>query len=183
MERKLKNLITLSIIRIIFKHFFVIIVCLILINTINRYNSIKELNIILYSIILIYFIKFVYILINQIIKIKMLNCEDIEEQLQNPIVYSMFHYILTDKYIIDLRKFDIIKYEDIVLMYKKNLFSINRASNFKKYLYVVNKDGKKHRFLIGYPFCEETHNIQDFSDIISVRNKNVLIGKTIKNKK
>ncbi len=91
------------------------------------------------------------------------------------------NYILTDNYIIDLTsKNFIIKYTDIILIYKKHVF---KRYSIDTVLNIVTINNKNHKFAIDTDCNTINLEYKDFSDIILSKNKNVLVGKTKENKK
>ncbi len=148
-------------------------------------NDIEGLIIILYFVMLIYIVKFIYFITKQVITVKeldLLECDEIDKQLKKPILFSRWNYILTDKYLVNIRKFEVIKYQDIVLIYKGLRFNPCTVNYLEKHLYVFTNKGKKSRFLISYILSYGLSSVRDFSDIIKQKNPNVLNGKTKKNR-
>jgi len=97
--------------------------------------------------------------------------KNIEKELENPILIVSRHYILTDNYMINLRNGHSFKYTDIDTIYERVGFRIVIGNKIRlvKYLWIVTKDNKKDKFIIGYVSFIGTR-FQDFSDIIIKKN-------------
>lgn len=182
MGKNLKKYIISSIIWAFVGHIIVIsfffIVCLF--SIIND-GLINEYTIIFFSIALITLFRLTYLLIKKIYCMKKIKLEDykiIEKELKNPILIAYKDYILTDTYIINLRKIHIFKYSDITHMYKKcGIRIVGNQIRIVKYLCTKTNDGLKDKFLIGFPFILNCTLFQDFSDIIIKKNPYVLSKK------
>ena len=84
-------------------------------------------------------------------KIKLEDYKIIEKELKNLILIAYKDYILTDTYIINLRKIHIFKYSDITHMYKKcGIRIVGNEIRIVKYLCTKTNDGLKDKFLISY---------------------------------
>ena len=180
MVSKLKKLCLESFIRIVFEHFVMILLFLIIIAISSKYYVVF----IAYLFLVFYIVKFLLVFTKQIVEIKRINVDDlksIEEQLKKPIVYSRWNYILLDKYLINIKRFAIIKYEDIGLIYKRYFITTGNRYYIAKYLYVFTIKGKKSKYLINYPLYGP-FNVCDFTNVIKSKNPDVLVGKTFKNK-
>ena len=180
MEKRLKKHIRNSIICTIIKHIIVVLLFFILgLFTITNNDLVTEYTIIYFSIVLIIFFRLIYLLIKQIYFIKNIKLQDlknIEHELENPILIVKTDYILTDTYIVNLKKIHIFKYKDINYMYRKCGFKIvSNKIRIVKYLCTKTNDGMKDKFLIGYPFIIDCSPFYDFSDIIIKKNPFVKI--------
>lgn len=123
---------------------------------------------------------FVYISgISTAIKIKQLkSVEFLKNELDNIVLYCQNEYILTENYIIPhLSRKKIIKYSDIVLIYKKNH---KTTDGLDVYLYLVLNNGNKEKLLINTTaiFVGSNAEPQDISKIIVDKNVNILVGNT-----
>lgn len=180
MEKRLKKHIRNSIICTIIKYIITILLFFILgVFTITNNGLITEYTIIYFSIVSIIFFRLIYLLIKQIYLIKNIKLQDfqkIEYELKNPILIVKTDYILTNTYIINLKKIHIFKYKDINYMYRKCGFKIvSNKIRIVKYLCTKTNDGMKDKFLIGYPFIIDCSPFYDFSDIIIKKNPFVKI--------
>ncbi len=110
---------------------------------------------------------------------KLKNDDELHEELKHIIRYVEYEYILTENYIIkEYSKKETLKYEDVVLMYKK--LSISRYDGIYQELYLITNKGRKYGFIIESDRYDEP---KDFSDILLEKNPNVLIEKTKENKR
>ena len=180
MGKNLKKYVRFSIICTIIKHAIVMLLFSVFgLFTIGNNNLITEYTIIFFSIVLIIFFKLIYLLIKQIYFIKNLKSKDlerIEHELENPILIVKTDYILTDTFIINLKKIHIFKYKDIDYMYSKcGLIIASNKIRIVKYICTKTNDGMKDKFLIGYPFIIDCSPFYDFSDIIIKKNPFVKI--------
>ena len=180
MGKNLKKYVKFSMICTIIKHIIVVLLFFILgLFTITNNDLVTEYTIIYFSIVLIIFFRLIYLLIKQIYFIKNIKLQDletIEHELENPILIVKTDYILTDTYIVNLKKIHIFKYKDINYMYRKCGFKIvSNKIRIVKYLCTKTNDGMKDKFLIGYPFIIDCSPFYDFSDIIIKKNPFVKI--------
>ncbi len=107
----------------------------------------------------------------------------IQEYLDNTIFYSEGNYIITDKCIIEFdRIVKIIRYEDIVLIYKKKNWERHNIMP-NDVLFIILKNKKEYWFYTKLRGVR-SGDIEtiDFSNIILEKNPNVLVGKTKENK-
>lgn len=173
--KRLKKYIKISIICTIINHIITILVFFIFgVFTITNNGLVTEYTIIYFSIASIIFFRLIYLLIKQICLIKNIKLQDfqkIEYELESPILIVKTDYILTDTYIINLKKIHIFKYKDIKYIYRRYGFRIaNNKIKIVKYLYTKTNDGMKDKFLIGFPFTIDCSQFYDFSDIIMKKN-------------
>lgn len=116
--------------------------------------------------------------ISKFLKLKEL--KQIVNELKRPLIDSSFRYIVTEHYIIKKSIFiDLIKIEDIVLMYQSNIYNFK---NFRVMKILITKCGKKHKLLTGYskfPYSEQVED--DLRNILQFLNHNILFGKTKEN--
>ena len=188
MDRKrFRKIIISSFIRITFEHSIVILPCSAFILTAKEYkNSMHTFNFVLCLLIIIFILKFIYFIIKQIIEIKKIDKTEyskIEKQLKKPIFYSRWNYILLNEYIINIRRFKIIKYSDIVWVYKSFGINPNTTNYLEQYIYIITKSGNKYKFLINYPLFVGPFTVEDFTEVIKLKNYGVLFGKNSKNEK
>lgn len=107
----------------------------------------------------------------------------IESELEKPLVQCDYYYALTDSYVIKAtHPCAILKYEDIILMYKKGKFGGYRNHGLEKYLVLVTKDNRRYEFLISTTLLTLNYKPVDFSDVIKSKNDDVLFGNTEENK-
>jgi len=114
----------------------------------------------------------------------------INEELKNVLAYQERNYIVTENYIFFLHsKFSILEYQDIVLVgFKIGVSSLPEFGYVNvqfngfylcKKLYVVLKSGKKYSFDLR----KDSYYSDKLIDILVFKNKDILIGKSKRNKK
>lgn len=127
--------------------------------------------------ILINFIYYTLKNISSIKKVDNILYSNIEKELNNIICYLPKHYILTDSYIINLRRFAIIEYKDIKKISKKNrIHIIGSKIKLAKYIYIINNNGLQSGFFIGYPIYIDIRGYKDFSNIIIEKNPTIIVS-------
>lgn len=165
------------------------LIVIILITFIILYSkyikNIELLNFWFPYIVCLLFLYQLYGIIDIIFMNKLKNNFLLKEELNNILVYCKHCYILTEKYIIlYFGKLKIIRYEDIILLYKKKGGANGSGEGYRKYLSIITRNGKKFSTLIGTTGVWDGDGQPiDFSDTILKKNKDVLIGKTKENKK
>ncbi len=176
--KKFRKLILESYIRISIEFIFMIILLFMIATALRNFGEIVNI-LIFYPLILIYLFKFIKTLAKQSIYLKNLNIGDyknLQLQIEKPIFYSKWNYILLDDYLINIKRFKIIKYSDIVLMYKRYRLTMGNSYYLAKYLYVYTNKNEKIKFLIKYPFFGP-FIVDDISIVIKEKNPNVIIGR------
>ena len=134
--------------------------------------------------ILIFIILFIYNIKNLIYidkltkKLNERELKLIESEIKKPLINEKNKYIITDHYIIKKGlKIALIKYCDIVLVYRKNRYNIfKNNSNFETIFVIVDNKNKKYKFLLssfGLPIFDEEPFIEN---VIRNRNSKVLFG-------
>lgn len=125
-----------------------------------------------------------YFLLNNTLKnITIQDIDLIEKEMKNPLLSKPFCYCLTEHYIIikSLLYFNIVKYEDIILVYKQKIF--NGVSLSESLILITNKKKRivmplsYHYFLYSMLTSEVTKE----EKIIRLKNNKILFGYNQKN--
>lgn len=124
-------------------------------------------------------IKSINVLYNNLTEKKI---NEINLELKQPLLFvPESNWIMTNNYIIiQHNKFDIINYNDIVLIYYKLSVKLGKPCKFKQSIIIVLKNNNKYKFTV------DTDNDEDFikcSNIIREKNPNVLEEKNKQNTK
>lgn len=103
----------------------------------------------------------------------------IEKEIKRPIFEKKYNFLMTNNYIIK-QYFDIalIKYSDIILIYKKIGFNFH---TFNSVFIIVDNQKRKYKFLLRSSKIPNLENGQYFEEIIKEKNPNVLVGYNKKN--
>lgn len=106
--------------------------------------------------------------------------KEINSELKQPLLFiPETKWIMTDNYIIiQNKKFDIIKYEDIVLMYYKLNIKLGKPCQFKQSIIIVSKNNIKYKFSVA---ADKDEDFIKCSNIIREKNGNVLEEKNKQN--
>ena len=93
------------------------------------------------------------------------------------------YYFLTDNYMIikQNNKIYSFKYSEIEKIYKENNLTLNKHSKLNDYLHIVV--GNNNFIILIYSTVLVGEDFKDISDYLIKKNPNIVIGKTIKNKK
>lgn len=93
------------------------------------------------------------------------------------------YYFLTDNYMIIKQGKEIysFKYSEIEKIYKENNLVINKHSRSQEYLHIIV--GNNNFIILVYSTVLFGEDFKDISDYLIKKNPNIVIGKTIKNKK
>ena len=122
-----------------------------------------------------------FVTLNQIKKY--LTDNNLLDKIGNIDYWNERYYFLTDNYMIikQNNKIYSFKYSEIEKIYKENNLTLNKHSKLNDYLHIVVSSNNfiiliYSTFLVGEDF-------KDISDYLIKKNPNIVIGKTIKNKK
>lgn len=96
----------------------------------------------------------------------------LEKEIKSEVLNNQDGYIITDNYYIDLVSFNVIKFSEIVLVYK-GIFAMNFGC--------VTKDGKLLK--VRNIFVEQDNKWYESYDIVLSRCEDILVGRNKENKK
>ena len=93
------------------------------------------------------------------------------------------YYFLTDNYMIIKQGKEIysFKYSEIKRIYKESNLVLNKYSKSQEYLHILV--GNNNFIILIYSTVLVGEDFKDISDYLNKKNPNIVIGKTIKNKK
>lgn len=103
----------------------------------------------------------------------------IENEIKRPVIEKKYNYLMTNNYIIK-QYLDIafIKYNDIILIYRKNGFNFH---TFNSVFIVIDNQKRKYKFLLHSSKFPDFESEQYFEKFIRDKNPNVLVGYNKKN--
>lgn len=106
--------------------------------------------------------------------LKRKNIDKVQSHLDELVFINKLNYIISNKGIVDLKKYTILNYEDINEIYYK-YGSNNRGGSLNRYLVVVDKKNKKHFFIVGLGMLGKSNNLYDFYDLALEKNPKIKI--------
>lgn len=114
---------------------------------------------------------------------KYLTDNNLLDKIGNIDYWNERYYFLTDNYMIIKQGKEIysFKYSEIEKIYKENNLVINKHSRSQEYLHIIV--GNNNFIILVYSTVLVGEDFKDISDYLIKKNPNIVIGKTIKNKK
>lgn len=114
---------------------------------------------------------------------KYLTDNNLLDKIGNIDYWNERYYFLTDNYMIIKQGKEIysFKYSEIEKIYKENNLVINKHSRSQEYLHIIV--GNNNFIILIYSTVLVGEDFKDISDYLIKKNPNIVIGKTIKNKK
>lgn len=114
---------------------------------------------------------------------KYLTDNNLLDKIGNIDYWNERYYFLTDNYMIIKQGKEIysFKYSEIEKIYKENNLVINKHSRSQEYLHIIV--GNNNFIMLIYSTVLVGEDFKDISDYLIKKNPNIVIGKTIKNKK
>lgn len=114
---------------------------------------------------------------------KYLTDNNLLDKIGNIDYWNERYYFLTDNYMIIKQGKEIysFKYSEIEKIYKGNNLVINKHSRSQEYLHIIV--GNNNFIILIYSTVLVGEDFKDISDYLIKKNPNIVIGKTIKNKK
>ena len=114
---------------------------------------------------------------------KYLTDNNLLDKIGNIDYWNERYYFLTDNYMIIKQGKEIysFKYYEIEKIYKENNLVINKHSRSQEYLHIIV--GNNNFIILVYSTVLVGEDFKDISDYLIKKNPNIVIGKTIKNKK
>ncbi len=114
---------------------------------------------------------------------KYLTINNLLDKIGNIDYWNERYYFLTDNYMIIKQGKEIysFKYYEIEKIYKENNLAINKHSKSDDYLHIIV--GNNNFIILIYSTVLVGEDFKDISDYLIKKNPNIVIGKTIKNKK
>lgn len=114
---------------------------------------------------------------------KYLTDNNLLDKIGNIDYWNERYYFLTDNYMIIKQGKEIysFKYSEIEKIYKENNLVINKHSRSQEYLHIIV--GNNNFIILVYSTVLFGEDFKDISDYLIKKNPNIVIGKTIKNKK
>lgn len=114
---------------------------------------------------------------------KYLTDNNLLDKIGNIDYWNERYYFLTDNYMIIKQGKEIysFKYSEIEKIYKENNLVINKHSRSQEYLHIIV--GNNNFIILIYSTVLVGEDFEDISDYLIKKNPNIVIGKTIKNKK
>lgn len=114
---------------------------------------------------------------------KYLTDNNLLDKIGNIDYWNERYYFLTDNYMIIKQGKEIysFKYSEIEKIYKENNLVINKHSKSDDYLHIIV--GNNNFIILVYSTVLVGEDFKDISDYLIKKNPNIVIGKTIKNKK
>lgn len=109
--------------------------------------------------------------------------EELNKELSNLLFSSSSKdYFLTENYLIDYKYMDIIRYSDIMMMYKRFGINNDTARNPSEKINIITKDKKV--VLVQWDMSVKTKERykEDLMDFIKSKNNEILIGNTKENR-
>ena len=114
---------------------------------------------------------------------KYLTINNLLDKIGNIDYWNERYYFLTDNYMIikQNKKIYSFKYSEIKKIYKESNLVLNKYSKSQEYLHIVV--GNNNFIILIYSTVLVGEDFKDISDYLIKKNPNIVIGKTIKNKK
>ena len=114
---------------------------------------------------------------------KYLTDNNLLDKIGNIDYWNERYYFLTDNYMIIKQGKEIysFKYSEIEKIYKENNLVINKHSRSQEYLHIIV--GNNNFIILVYSTVLVGEDFKDISDYLIKKNPNIVIVKTIKNKK
>lgn len=114
---------------------------------------------------------------------KYLTINNLLDKIGNIDYWNEKYYFLTDNYMIIKQGKEIysFEYSEIEKIYKESNLVLNKHSKSQEYLHIVV--GNNNFIILIYSTVLVGEDFKDISDYLIKKNQNILIGKTIKNRK
>lgn len=114
---------------------------------------------------------------------KYLTINNLLDKIGNIDYWNERYYFLTDNYMIIKQGKEIysFEYSEIEKIYKESNLVLNKYSKSQEYLHIVV--GNNNFIILIYSTVLVGEDFKDISDYLIKKNPNIVIGKTIKNKK
>ncbi len=164
------------------KVFFLLWIILIPLLIMKNFCAVFIIGVLLcFSVLLIMNYIFIYRLSK---KISIRELETIEKEIHNPLYIQKNKYILTNHYIIiqQMMYIGIVKYEDIVLAFKRKLYN---GVSFSNGLTLITKENKRFEVILNYYYyfisLFSQEQVTEVEKIIRLKNTQVLFGYNKKN--